>query len=128
MYKFIYYYLFLQAKKKNNNADIMAAIYTVVIAWIHILCIAAIIKRLTGFSIIYYPPCIASLSYGVQKYTLLPFALAICYFVGKYFIKHHKQIEKKYEGVNMLTWKNLVLVLLASIGVITLICIIVPKA
>ena len=129
MYTYIYYFIYSAFKKKHSDADWVAALTTPVFMWIHCLCIIALIQKATNIAIHLYPQYIASMPYGVQKYTLLPFAMAICYFIGRYFVKRHKQIEKKYDGKKMLTWKNFIIVALLLFFIPIFICYLLsPKA
>lgn len=128
MYKFIYYYLYLAYSKKNTEIDAKwwAAALTFVTLNIHILIIFAIIERFIGYNVIQYPTWLDTMSYGRRKYTLLPFYAIVFVFFGRYFNKRKGLLEKKYEGREMLTLKNLLLVLLASIGSIVLLVILTP--
>lgn len=125
MYKFLYYYFYLAYKKKNHDYD--AKWWGAIIAFIsflfHMLIIVAFIEILFNVKLIQYPAWLDLMPYGKRKWILTSFMAIIGILFGISLIKRHEQIEKEYEGKEMLTLKNLFLVLLTSVGPIILIFI-----
>lgn len=130
MYKFIYYYFFLVFKKKNPNDALAYGSAIVFVSLItHILIVLGILERIFEVKIDLYPDLLQSMTYGQRKYALLPVAMLVYYFfIYKYFDKHHKQIEKKYDGVKMFSLKKHCIALFASLGAIVIVYLLSPKA
>ena len=120
--------MYLAYKKKNteNNAKWWAAAWTFLTFTFHFILVLLAIELLLDYKVRLYPAWIDDLSYGIRKYTLLPFYFIIFIFFGRYFNKRMTLIEKKYKGVDMLTWKNIVLVALIFIGSFALPIILTP--